>query len=313
MLADMQRIENYNSPKEIRQFLTSRGMAPNRRFGQNFLISQGMREKITELLELREGMDVWEIGPGLGAMTQHLLEYNPQLTLFEIDRLFVEYLRELYGGRSSLQIVEGDVLRTLHGVYGQRGVPDRIIGNLPYNIASAIIASMIEAGCLAERMVFTVQKEVGARISAVPGTREYSSFSVLCQFACDIIEAGDISPANFYPQPHVTSGVLVLVPHGKYDPALLPWVSRISRALFSSRRKTIRNTLLKAEWLDGVGRERMSELLEEHSIDRGLRGEVLSVQQIADLARSLGSYYSASHIDDRRSDSPPEGKQFKKK
>lgn len=225
-------------------------------------------------------------------MTHHLAERDLSLKLFEVDRFFAGYLRELYGDHDTVEIVEGDVLKTLPDVFNREGAPERIIGNLPYNIAAVIIASLIESSCLAERMVFTVQKEVGERMTASPGTKEYSSFTVLCRFACDVTDGGDVAPGAFYPRPHVTSSVVVLNPHGRYDYSLLPWVSRISRAMFSSRRKTLRNTLLSTDWAGRLGRDKLAGMLEEHSVDPGVRGETLPPEKIVELAKSISGFFN---------------------
>lgn len=224
-------------------------------------------------------------------MTRPMENRGLSLKLFEIDRFFARYLRDLYEDSKSIEVVEGDVLKTLPGVFAREGRPQRILGNLPYHIASPIISLLIEGDYMAERMVFTVQKEVGERMNAVPGTKDYSSFTVLCRFACDVIDGGDIAPGAFYPRPHVTSRAVVLRPHGLYDKSLLPWVSRISRTMFSSRRKTLRNTLMTADWAKKLGREKIMEILAAHSIDPGSRGESLSPEKIVELAKSVQSSF----------------------
>jgi len=296
MLGAMDGELNYNSPKSIAQFLQTHGMAPNRRFGQNFLISQGVREKIVGLLELEEQSNVWEIGPGLGAMTHMLLDKARNITLFEIDKRFIQFLTTLYSEYPHLKIVTGDVVKTCKSVYIEEGLPDRIIGNLPYNTASMIIADLIEAGCVAPRMVFTVQKEVAARMRAVPGTREYSAFSVICQFACTVEDGGTISPGAFYPPPHVDSALVTMKPHERFNFSRLPLVSVITKALFSSRRKTIRNTLIRSSLAERYGQENIAAALEAGGIDPGQRGEELAVETVVALAEFLSetSSYSSS-------------------
>ena len=296
MLGAMDGELNYNSPKSIAQFLQTHGMAPNRRFGQNFLISKGVREKIVGLLELKEQSNVWEIGPGLGAMTHMLVDKAKNITLFEIDNRFIQFLTILYSEYPHLRIVNGDVVKTWKSVYREEGLPDRIMGNLPYNTASMIIADLIEAGCVAPRMVFTVQKEVAARMRAVPGTREYSAFSVICQFACTVEDGGTISPGAFYPPPHVDSALVVMEPHGRFNFSRLPLVSAITKALFSSRRKTIRNTLIRSSLSARYGQENIAAALEAGGIDPGRRGEELAVETVVALAEYLSetSSYSSS-------------------
>lgn len=299
MLGAMDGELNYNSPKSIAQFLQTHGMAPNRRFGQNFLISQGVREKIVGLLELEGQSTVWEIGPGLGAMTHMLVDKAENITLFEIDNRFIQFLTTLYTEYPHLKIVTGDVVKTWKSVYQEEGLPDRIMGNLPYNTASMIIANLIEAGCVAPRMVFTVQKEVAARMRAAPGSREYSSFSVICQFACTVEDGGTISPGAFYPPPHVDSALVLMKPHGRFNFCRLPLVSAITKALFSSRRKTIRNTLVRSSLASRYGEEKIAAALDAGGIDPGQRGEELTVEKVVELAEFL----SETHSDSAASDS----------
>lgn len=246
-----------------------------------------MREKIVGLLEPNENERIWEIGPGLGAMTQMLIENTSELTLFEIDNRFIEFLTSLYSDFTHVKIVPGDVVKTWTSVYQAEGMPHRIMGNLPYNTASIIIADLIEAGCVAPRMVFTVQKEVAQRMRAVPRTRDYSAFSVICQFACTINDGGTISPGAFYPQPHIDSAIVVMMPHGRFDYKNLPIVSTITKALFASRRKTIRNNLEGSSLIPRYGREKVFKALEACEIDAGRRGEELSVDTIVHFAEML--------------------------
>ncbi len=220
-------------------------------------------------------------------MTHDLIQQASHLTLFEIDNRFVEILDTLYAEYDHIKIVPGDVVKTWKSVHKAEGQPDRIMGNLPYNTASVIIADLIEAACVAPKMVFTVQKEVAARMKALPGTREYSAFSVLCQFACIVEDKGTISPGAFYPKPHVDSAIVVMHPHNKFSFELLPLVSTITRALFSSRRKTIRNTLGRSPVASNYGRETICKALDACSIDEGRRGEELSVEQIVSLTKAI--------------------------
>ncbi|MGC9313776.1 MAG: 16S rRNA (adenine(1518)-N(6)/adenine(1519)-N(6))-dimethyltransferase RsmA [Sediminispirochaetaceae bacterium] len=296
----MESIANYNSPKEIGRFLKANGMAPTRRFGQNFLISQAVREKIVGLLELEGGETIWEIGPGLGAMTSHLVNNGGRLVLFEIDRRFVDYLRQAFGSEDSaatdrqgarrdtgVEIIAGDVLKTWKTVFEEQGMADRIIGNLPYNSAAAIIASIIEHGDLPPIMVYTVQKEVGERMTAEPGSRDYSAFTVLCRFACRVEDCGNVSAGCFYPQPHVTSKIVRMVPRGDLDYSLLPMVSSFTRRVFASRRKTIRNNLSGSMWAEKLGLDRLLELLQASGIDPEARGESLSVERITGFVENF--------------------------
>jgi 16S rRNA (adenine1518-N6/adenine1519-N6)-dimethyltransferase len=228
-------------------------------------------------------------------MTAHLLEHCAGLVLFEIDRGFAAALREIFADEKRVELVEGDVLQEWPAVCRRDGVPERVIGNLPYNVGSRIIASLIEEGCIPERMVVTVQREVGQRMMARPGTPQWSSFSVLCQFAFTVQDGGDLQAGSFYPPPKVTSKIVVLTAHRRYPPELAPRVSAAARELFSARRKTIRNALKGGALERRYGREQVYRVLGRLGIDPGRRGETLATETVVELVLSLEQGGSGSH------------------
>ncbi|PKL03960.1 MAG: hypothetical protein CVV53_09020, partial [Spirochaetae bacterium HGW-Spirochaetae-9] len=153
----------------------------SKRFGQNFLVDPNAREKLYAALGTTAPVHVWEIGPGIGAMTALLLQRGHSVTAFEIDHGFARILRDLFGDNPRFTLVEGDFLKT----WKDAGTnPDIVFGNLPYNVALTIIGDLLESGQVPQRMIFTVQKEAAQRIVAVPGTKDYSAFSVLCSSVC---------------------------------------------------------------------------------------------------------------------------------
>ncbi len=278
---------NHDSPREVAEFLASRGLNLSKRYGQNFLISRAAKEKLCAVLDLSAVHSLWEVGPGLGAMTSLFVGRVDRVTVFEIDRGFVSALEELFEGVPGLRVVSGDVLKNWKRVLETDGIPDRIFGNLPYNCASAIIADFIESDVLPQRMVFTIQKEVADRMVAQPGRATYSSFSVLCQTYCTVRSHGDLSPGNFYPQPKVTSSIVELVPRkspGVKDRSLL---STLVRELFSSRRKTVKNNLSRGKLSEQYGIQTLINALEACRIDPSSRAETLPVEVIIQYANLL--------------------------
>ena len=275
---------NYDSQKEIISVLKERGLSPTKKFGQNFMISRAAREKVLSYAEIKEGDSVWEIGGGLGAMTSMALEQVGQsgsLTVFEIDRGYIDFLQEQFGFHPGFKIVAGDMVKTWKGVVEVAGKPDAIFGNLPYNSASAMITQLIEGDCLAPRMVFTVQKEMGLRITAKPGSADYSSFSVFCQLACDVTYQDDLKSGSFYPVPDVVSGIVTFTPKPGFREYATTKVLKAIRDMFASRRKTLLNNLRP------YGMEKVQAACQQLGIDAGARAETLSPQQIAELAKTL--------------------------
>ena len=271
-----------------------------KKYGQNFLINPSARLQLLDALELQNGDEVWEIGAGLGAMTIGLLERGGQVTAFEIDRAFVDVLREFFSSESTLEkpafrLIEGDVLKTWESV-DTGGKEPFLFGNLPYNIAAALLADFIEKGRFFKRMVVTVQREVALRLAALPGSSDYSSFSVLCSSVYKVTPLKVIKGSSFYPAPRVDSqGVrLDLLPGQKALPKLFyPLV----RGLFSSRRKTIRNTLstftasVIMESDKAVAKDLVKDITLEVSrrsnISMERRPETLGIEEFAALAALL--------------------------
>ncbi len=268
-----------------------------KRFGQNFLVNRDSRERVLEELKAEPGMRVWEIGPGIGAMTALALDAGLAVTAFEIDHGFSRLLTRLFGSRPSFKLVEGDFIDRWKAEFEATGAPDRIFGNLPYNAANAMVASLIEGDLIPPRMIFTVQKEAGLRMIAVPGTKDYSSFSVLCTSACKMKLAFDLGKSSFWPVPRVTSAVVRMLP--RRDPVAAgdrAGFSAFVRAGFSSRRKTLRNNVRAAAAAlgpsfgrgDGASLEAaLDAALVAHGIRADIRAEALRPEELAAVYESL--------------------------
>ncbi len=279
----MKKRIDYNSPQALKAFLESSDMAMQKKFGQNFLVNASAREKLTDALAVTEGMTVWEIGPGLGALTSGVLENGAILKAFEIDRGFASALHgifEDYEKDGKFSLVLGDVLKTWKGEI-VNGLPQRLCGNLPYNIAATIIADTISQGVRFDRCVFTVQKEVALRMAAKPGTSDYSSFSVLCQWAYDITPIMDLSSGSFWPRPNVDSRSVLFTKKDSFPNCISPeHFMKIQRSLFVSRRKTIKNNLSKFY----SSTEKAEEILQKANIDAGVRAEKLDLETLLHLS-----------------------------
>lgn len=281
---------DYNSSIALKKFMEEHGFSMQKKFGQNFLLNENARIKIVDALELETDMSVWEVGPGLGAMTNEILNRGVNLTVFEIDKGFTSLLPlffEEYVKSEKLKIVEGDVLKTWKKNLSPSAIPNRFFGNLPYNIAATLIADTIENNVRFEKCVFTVQKEVALRMSAKPNSENYSSFSVLCNWAYDVKSLFDLSGGNFWPKPNVDSRVVVLTKKQNFPCCEnISLFMKMQRALFSSRRKTVRNNL--NEFLKN--NELTLECLEKAKIDSMKRAEVLTIEQMLNLSDILNSY-----------------------
>ncbi len=277
-------------PHSVRRLLEALGVGAKKRWGQNFLSNPDTARRIVELGDLGSGDIVWEIGPGLGILTERLLAAGAEVVAFEIDWGLVAYLRKRFSG-TRLTVVPGDAVKELPKAVDAYGVPSRLVSNLPYRSAATILGRLVEAAVWIPLQVVTVQREVADRMLAAPGTKDYSSFTVLMQSGYEIRREIQLSPGVFYPVPEVDSTVLRL--RLKADPPEDPGaLSRLCRAAFAARRKTIKNNLLSAPFGDSRGREGVLDALEELRIDPEVRAERLSVEQMIALARRLGGALS---------------------
>lgn len=275
---------NYDSPKDLAAYLESRSLGMRKRYGQNFLVNPDVRRRIADLAEAEPGSLVWEIGPGLGAMTAEILGRGARLEAFEIDPGFSAALREIYGAESRFRLREGDFLRTRAAALAEAR-PDRILGNLPYNAAAAMLAALLEGGTPPARMVFTVQKEAARRMASGPGTKDYASFTVLCRSVCDVRIAFDIGSSSFWPAPRVTSSVVLLSPRPDAAPeAGSRGFTRFVRSLFSSRRKTAVNNLRAL----GFPGPEAADILRGMGFPADARAETLTPDELLAFYRALG-------------------------
>ena len=282
----MMKTPDYNSPLALKAFLDENGMTMQKKFGQNFLVNESARKKIVDALDIGKNTKVWEVGPGLGSMTSEILERGSKLTAFEIDHGFSRLLRQFfeeYSEKECFELIEGDVLKTWKKYYDENGKADRFFGNLPYNVAATIIADTINENVRFEKIVVTVQKEVAQRMTAKAGSENYSSFSVLCQWAYDIKNLLDLAGGNFWPVPNVASRAVLMSKKDSFPRCENPQLfMKMIRQLFTSRRKTIKNNMEKL-----ISPEKINEVLDMAGIKANERAENLEVDTLLKLCDCL--------------------------
>ena len=283
---------DYSSVSSIAKLLEENGLSMTKKFGQNFLISLPVLDKIVGLGELQEGSKVWEVGPGIGALTTKLLQKGAKVTAFEIDHGFCRILREqAYPDNENFRLIEGDALKNWKTIFDQEGVPDVICANLPYNVGSIFIASLIEQRCIPKRMVYTLQSEVVQRMCANKGNSEYSGFSILTNIDYLNKEAFKIKAGCFFPPPKVDSSVVLM---NKRQAPMVPEedvkaLIVLVRTIFSQRRKTVKNNLKSLGWSSEV----LDEVLAKAQIPLTERAEKLETSQLISLLDVLKSYNCA--------------------
>ena len=247
---------------------------PRKRFGQHFLADSAIIHAIVQAIDPRPGQSVVEIGPGLAALTQPLVERLGRLTVIELDRDLAARLR----GHRQLDVVEADVLTVnfaaLADAHGARGL--RVVGNLPYNISTPILFHLLD---YVDRVVdqhFMLQKEVVDRMVARPATADYGRLSVMLQWRYAMENLLHVPPGSFDPPPRVDSAVVRMEPRSDFTRTDAAHLSQLVQVAFSQRRKLLRHSL--GRWLDERGYSGQFDLIR--------RAEEVPVDEYLALARA---------------------------
>lgn len=252
-----------------------------KRFGQNFLVDDQIIDQISRLFATPHADDhqLIEIGPGRGALTDALLKHNTPLIALELDRDLIPILNNRFSQRHHFTLQQGDALRTDFEALAN-GKPMRLVGNLPYNVATPLIFQLLDnIDCIID-MHFMLQWEVVARLCAGPGDANYGQLSVVVQNQCQTKALFQVPPTSFSPAPKVESGFIAITPR---TAPLVPkqrqkQFNKLVKTAFAHRRKTLRNNLknlVDAKQFETVG------------IDPSARAETLSLEDYARLTELL--------------------------
>ncbi len=258
---------------------------PKKRYGQHFLRDTGILNRIVGLISPTRNDLILEIGGGEGALSTRLAPEVLRLLVMEIDRDLIPSLTRSLAPYPYTEVLEQDVLHAdlaaITSPYLSPGVRLRIVGNLPYNIGTAIIEKLLFQGLPIEDMIFMLQLETAERINASPGSKDYGYFSVFCQHLCETRLGLKVSPACFVPRPKVHSAMITLRPRNRSRmPDSESCFLRITRAAFAYRRKKLANSLRQDPEL-GPPAEAILNLA---GIDGTRRAEDLSVGEYEHLA-----------------------------
>jgi len=268
--------------------LAAAGVRPSKARGQNFLVQHAVANRIVDGAELARGDSVIEIGPGLGILSERIAAHPiARLTLVELDSRLAAGLAECFAGDRRVRVVSADFLDVDFPALADRA-PVKVVGNLPFNSAAAILRKLCDNAPLVARMVLMFQREVAERIRARPGARGYSALSVFTSLYFEIESHFRVPAGNFHPRPKVDAEVLVSAPRARalFEPTEEGGVLRAVRASFSAPRKTLRNALGRAL---GLEPSRIDAALARAAIDPGARAEALTPPNFVTLARALGT------------------------
>ena len=268
------------------QALAAAGVRPRKSRGQNFLVQERIADRIVESLQICAGDTVVEIGPGLGILSERILRCPlANLCLVESDARLAAALEQRFGRDPRVRVVNRDFLATdLRALAGRTTA--RVIGNLPFNVAGAMLERLCGFHDMITRMVLMFQREVADRIRARRGTREYGALSVYTALYWDVCDHFRVAAGSFHPRPKVDAEVLVFTPRS--EPAFARGEERTVlatvRAAFSAPRKTIRNSLAGGLDLDPP---EVESALARARLDPSARPATLAVSDLVRLSRTL--------------------------
>ena len=280
------------SPTDVRALLTEHGLRPSRALGQNFLADPNTARRIVRLAGVEPGARVLEIGPGIGSLTLALSEAvgaapGGEVLALELDRHLLPVLDEVLGGAGNVRVVQGDALTVDYdALLGPPGVDGWLmVANLPYNIATPLVARLLEEVPQLRRLVVMVQREVADRLAAPPGTRACGGISAKVAYYAEAAVLATVPPTVFVPRPNVSSAVVAFDrrPAPPVDAGSTERMFALVRAGFAQRRKTLRQALRPV-----LGGE-AAEVLRRAGIDPVARAETLDLEHWAALARAAGA------------------------
>ncbi len=282
-------------PSFIGGILKDENVALKKSFGQNFLINRDIARRLLDYADLKGTDTVLEIGPGLGTLTFSLAKRVKSVIAVELDRGLARYLRNRIQEFSipNIKIMNCDFLKMGGSDFASLGDINKVVSNLPYSIGIRALLRIVEEMGGVRSITGTVQKEIAMRLAAEPGMKEYSSVSVIMQYAADIhVPEKRIAPENFFPPPEVESAIVSLVIHAGNDTVEKEFRD-VVRAGFSNRRKSLVNNLSSLEY--GLSKNQLQGIVRRLFHDVHVRAEKLTVQDFRHLAEHLAYAKGPQH------------------
>ena len=272
------------SPKKMQKLLEDNAFGFKKKFGQNFIIDENVINNIVDKSKIDKETLVIEIGPGAGSLTYGLATKAKNVLCYEIDTTLKDILNSNLSDFSNVDVIYEDFLKV--DVNNELKKYDYnklyVVANLPYYITTPIILKLIEDKIPVDKIVVMVQKEVGDRFKAKPGTKDYGSLSIFLKYYFEVNKILDVSRNVFMPKPNVDSIVVEFKKvNSKIDVKNEELFFKIVKESFTQKRKTLRNNL------KGYDLEKINEVLAKHGYDLSVRADQLTIEVFADIANSL--------------------------
>ena len=284
------RIADYSVTRAV---LERHGFTFKKSFGQNFLTDTNILQQIVDTAEIDKNVNVIEIGPGIGALTEFLAENAAEVMAFEIDDRLIPILADTLRDFDNVKVINEDILKSdLQSrikEFANPGLPIKVVANLPYYITTPILMHLIESKIPFAEFVVMMQKEVADRISAEPNTKAYGSLSIAVQYYMTAKVAFVVPRTVFVPAPNVDSAILKMT---RREQPLVQvkdedFFFRVSKISFIHRRKTLWNNLTSHFGKADETKAKLEQALEIAEIKPSIRGEALSISKFAKLADAL--------------------------
>lgn len=285
------------TPIRTKEILDKYGFSFKKSLGQNFLIDPNVLRNIVSHADLTKDSGAIEVGPGIGALTEHLARAAGKVVSFEIDQRLLPVLEDTLSPYDNVKIVHSDILKAdVPTVLAEEmpGIEDiMVVANLPYYVTTPILMKLLNDRLPIRGFVVMMQKEVADRISAKPGTKAYGSLSIAIQYYCTAEVAMIVPKTVFMPQPNVDSAVLRLIKHDTPPVTVIDedFLFEVTRASFAQRRKTILNNLQNGLASGKQKKDLIVAALEVSGIEPTRRGETLSIEEFGKLADALHPHF----------------------
>ncbi|MGB7365458.1 16S rRNA (adenine(1518)-N(6)/adenine(1519)-N(6))-dimethyltransferase RsmA [Carnobacterium jeotgali] len=281
------------TPSRTKEIMEKYGFSVKKSLGQNFIVDPNILSNIVAASDIDKNTNVIEVGPGIGALTEHLARASKEVIAFEIDNRLLPVLADTLSPYDNISVVHSDVLK----VNLQESLPEMIdldeplvvVANLPYYITTPIIMHFLETPVRIDGLTIMMQKEVAERITAAPGSKAYGSLSIAIQYYMEAEVAFIVPKTVFIPQPNVDSAIIKLT--RRVTPSVTVNNEKsffaLVRSAFVQRRKTLWNNLLIRYGKEDETREKLTQALEAANIDPKRRGETLSLAEFALLSDAI--------------------------
>lgn len=274
---------------EVKQILTKYNVSVKKQFGQNFLMDNNIINKICDISNITKNVNVIEIGPGLGFLTEELKKRANKVMCYEIDSDMVKVVTSRFENDNNVIVKYQDFLKAKidYDIEHYLGdLPVIVVANLPYYITTAILVKILEESKYIKQMTVMMQLEVADRICGKPSTKDYNSLSVLMQYYTNCKLAIKVTAGCFYPEPNVDSAVVLV----KYKEEITfkalneEYFKKFNRIVFAQRRKTLANNLKSGF---RYSKEMIEDILNKNNISLTIRTEALTVEQIVSLSNEF--------------------------